>query len=418
MNQNEKLEILNEMLERCKASKFYRERLPRAPLRSLSELKRIPVTTREDLQRHSPFGLICVPHSELFQYHESFGTTGDPTSAWFTRQDFKDNVKEATRWGVGFNEDDIVLVRFPYAISSIAHIVHAAAQSKRACVIPASSRSTVSPFPRIVSMMRKLGVTILACLPLQAVLIAETAELLGLQPDRDFPSLRAICTAGETMPRGKRKLIESLWGVPVFDNYGMTEIGSAVIDCEFGRPHALEDYFIFEVLGEDLKNDAKPGQTGYLVATTLRKRAMPLIRYLTGDRARIVKDECPCGSSTSLQIRGRREDTIAVGGKVMDLWDLDEIVSKFPCRRFWVVGPVIGGLHFVVEEEKPGDSVTPGLVSELESKYMMRFKVDVVPKGTLYDRSDLLSVGVVGKPRYIYSTLEMEERSYLKSARL
>lgn len=418
MKVQDQLELLNRVLENCKVSPFYRERVPDHPLRSLEELNKIPLTTKEDLRRRSPFDLICVPRADLYQYHETFGTTGVPVATWFTREDLRDNAREITRCGVNLNEDDIVLVRFPYAISAVAHMFHAAAQMKHACVIPASARSTVSPFPRVVNMLRQLEVTVLACLPLQVVLIAETAELLGLQPARDFPHLRAICTAGEPLSPGRRKMLEALWGVPVFDFYGMAEIGTAVVDCEFQTPHPLEDYFIFELLEDDLRTPVKPGELGHLVITTLKKRATPFIRYLTGDRARVVEKECPCGRELSLEVHGRREDTFAVGSQVLDLWDLDEIVYNLPCRRFWVVGHEPEGLKFVVEEEKSGGGVDPEIIGALESRYRMKINVEIVPKGTLYDRSELLEVGVVGKPQYLYSAQEMQQKKYLKSCKV
>lgn len=419
MNPEEKLARLNEVLRHAKASPFYRDRLPERRLRSLEELTRIPLTTKEDLRGASPFGLVCVPQEELYQYHESFGTTGAPVSAWLTGDDFAANAWSLARaWGVALNEHDTVLIRFPYAISTVAHLVHAAAHMMRACVIPADARSTVSPFPRVVGLLRKLEVTVLACLPLQAVLIAETAELLGLRPNRDFPRLRAICTGGEPLPPGRRALIQEIWGVPLYDNFGMTEIGAAVLDCEFGRPHPLEEQFLFELLEEDLVTRARPGAIGQLAVTTLARRAAPVIRYLTGDRARLVQEACACGRPSSLEIRGRREHAVTVDGRVLDLWDLDAIVAHLPCRRFWVAGPIPGGLHFVVEDEGQGGALSREASERLEDKYGMKLRFEYVPRGTLYDRNDLLSLGTVGKPQYVYTAQEMEEKRYLRTAKV
>ncbi|HBF40148.1 MAG TPA: CoF synthetase, partial [Firmicutes bacterium] len=303
------------------------------------------------------------------------------------------------------------------AISNIAHLVTAAAHLCQSCVVPAGARSTVSPFPRVVSLLRKLKVTVLACLPIQALLIAETAELMGFDPKVDFPDLRSLCTAGEPLSPAKRKVLTGIWGVPVYDNYGMTEIGAAVVDCEYGRPHPLEDYFLFEILQDDLKNHAEPGETGFLVVTTLRRNGTPMIRYLTGDRARLTEEECSCGNIRKLEIHGRIEHTIMVESRRFDLWDLEEIVFQLPCRRFWAVGPVPGGLHFVIENESDSE-VSPELLRELEETYEVKIQVTVVPKGTLYDRDELLSIGVVGKPQYIYTAQEMAEQKYLKSARI
>lgn len=408
----ERLQTLNQVILQCKNSTFYRNRLPSEPLASLDELKQLPLTTPADVKKNSPLGFICVNKKELFQYHETFGTTGIPASTWLTREDLLDNAREVNESGINFTEDDTVLIRFPYAISAIAHVMHTAAQMKNACVIPVSSRSTISPFPRVVDMLKRLEVTVLAGLPLQALQIAEAAELMGFKPDRDFPNLRAILTAGEPLTTGRRKLLESIWGVPVIDIYGMAEIGTAITDCQYGRGHLLEDYFIFELLDEDLKTEVKPGQLGYLVVTTLRKRANPVIRYLTGDRAKKIDVKCQCGKPFSIEVHGRKDDVIKLGDKVFDLWDIEDIVADFPCRRFWVAGPYREGLQFVVEEEKPGDRIDSKLIKQLENKYSLKLDVEVVPKGTLYDRSELLSVGAVGKPRYLYSAAEMYEKVY------
>ncbi len=417
MQTQEQLAAINRTLAHCRNAAFYKKRIPQHPLASLEELKKIPLTTKANLRQHSPFGLLSVPRSELYQYHESFGTTGIPVSSWFTREDIEDIANVLKDWGVKFQQNDRVLIRFPYAISSPAHLVQAAAQAQGACVIPASSRSTVSPFPRIVNLLQKLEVTVLAGLPLQMVLIAETAEILGLNPRKDFPHLRAICTAGEALPKPRRQLIESIWGKPVYDHYGMTELGPVIVDCEYQVPHIQDNYFYCELLGNDLQSEVKPGDIGYLVITSLRRRGSPLIRYITGDRARLIEGECSCGKNTSMQIQGRQEDRITVNDREMDRWDLENIVAALPCRRFWAAGPSKGGIHLVVEQENSDDKIGNELIEILENRYRMKLMIEIVPRGALYDRSELLAIGVVGKPQYIFTAEEMEQKAYLNLVR-
>lgn len=419
MTPEETLQALNRTIEIGRRCDLYRDRLPGHPLRSLEELRDIPLTTKEDLREASPFGLLCLPVRDLYQYHETFGTTGTPVSSWYTRQDLEDNAREiACQSGVNFTGEDVVLIRFPYAISSAAHVFHEAVHLTGACVVPASSRSTVSPFPRILDLMRKLHVTVLAGLPLQALLLAETAELLGVAPQKDFPSLRAICTAGESLSPARRALLASIWGVPLFNFYGLTELGNVAADCECGRLHVARDHFIVELLADDAKTSAEPGEIGHLVVTSLRRQAAPTIRYFTGDRARWVPEECPCGRGMSLEVRGRDQDVIKTAARSFDLWDLEEIVSHLPSRRFWVVAPTGQGLHFVVEQEAGKNPVPPGLVGLLADKYQVELAIDIVPKGTLYDRGELLQVSEVGKPKYIYTEDELRRSEHVKTARL
>jgi phenylacetate-CoA ligase len=72
----------------------------------------------------------------------------------------------------------------------------------------------------------------------------------------------------------------------------------------------------------------------------------------------------------------------------------------------------------VVEEEKPGTPVALELLTRLEKAFQIKLAVTVVPPGTLYDREDLLSVGVVGKPQYIYTAEDLARQKYLKSVRV
>ncbi|MDH7480185.1 MAG: hypothetical protein QHH02_09245, partial [Syntrophomonadaceae bacterium] len=80
MKPQARLDLLNQVLKDSMVAPFYRRRLDGRPLASLEEISRLPLLTRDDLQRHSPFGLVCVPREELYQYHESFGTTGAPVA--------------------------------------------------------------------------------------------------------------------------------------------------------------------------------------------------------------------------------------------------------------------------------------------------------------------------------------------------
>ena len=59
--------------------------------------------------------------------------------------------------------------------------------------------------------------------------------------------------------------------------------------------HLRENHVIAEIVAPDGTPLAE-GEFGELVITTIGMEAMPLIRYRTGDRARIIPAPCPCGS--------------------------------------------------------------------------------------------------------------------------
>ena len=401
MRTPDRLAALNRVLQHAQSSAFYAARLPSAPLRSLEELQQVPFTTKEDVRRQSPRGLVCVPDSDLLQYHESSATTGAPVSIWFSERDLAEIRSHFAELGAGFTRGDRALIRFPYALSTIGHFYHMAVQHKGACVIPADSRSSITPLRRVVDLMQRLQITVLATIPQSAVMLAEAAEMAGLDPRRDFPHLRTICCAGEPLTPHRRALLEELWGVRAFDNYGMTETGPQAMDCAEGRMHPWEDEFLMEVLDDRREREVAPGETGQLVVTSLTRRATPMIRYLTGDRVRRLEQPCACGRSTTLEIRGRAEETVWVRGKPFDLWTLEAILARLPSRRFWRVAPTAGGLHFVVERERSEDRVAPDVLASLEREYGVGVQVEIVPRGTLYDRNEPISFGMSGKPVYV-----------------
>ncbi|EYF01225.1 phenylacetate--CoA ligase family protein [Chondromyces apiculatus] len=401
MSASSQLAAINQVLEHARSSDFYRGRLPEGPVQSWDDFRRIPFITKEDVRRQSPHGLVCVPGDALSQYHESSATTGEPVSAWYTNRDLSEIRERFAQWGVGFRGGERVLVRFPYALSTIGHFVHAAAQHAGACVIPADSRTTVTPLPRVVELLRRLDITVLATLSLSAVMVAETAEMAGLDPRRDFPRLRAICCAGEPLSPSRRRLLEEIWGIPVYDNYGMTETGPQAMDCQARRLHPWQDQFLMEILDDRLEQEVAPGETGELVVTSLTPRAMPMIRYQTGDRGRRLEEPCACGEDATLEIRGRAADTVWIGERPFDQWTLEAIVSELPSRRFWRVTPTKGGLRFVVERERDEDRIEPDLLWRLEQTHGTRLSVELVPKGTLYDRREQIAFGMSAKPIYI-----------------
>ena len=77
-------------------------------------------------------------------------------------------------------------------------------------------------------------------------------------------------------------------------------IGAGCRSCD--GLHVPEDHLLVEVL-DDGGVSVAPGEKGELVVTTLRREAMPLIRYRIGDVTAMVPEPCPCGR-THVRIKG------------------------------------------------------------------------------------------------------------------
>src|SRR5262245_24808814 len=72
---------------RARGSALYRERLAHVRIRSIADLRALPLTTRADLQRAGVDGTRAVPLEAVCHYGESSGTTGISNSTWLTVDD-------------------------------------------------------------------------------------------------------------------------------------------------------------------------------------------------------------------------------------------------------------------------------------------------------------------------------------------
>ena len=132
-----------------------------------------------------------------------------------------------------------------------------------------------------------------------------------------------------------------------------------------------------------------------------------MIRYLTGDRARVLNTKCPCSKEPTIEILGRKSNVIQLGSIDFDQMEIEEMISYLPCRRFWAVGTFKDSLTFFVEKESESDQLPPGIVEEWQRRYGVKVKIHIVEKGILYDRNERQSFGVKAKPRYLLSEEEI-----------
>ena len=127
-----------------------------------------------------------------------------------------------------------------------------------------------------------------------------------------------ICTAEKMYPH-HRELFDQVFKCPVVDEYGSAENGIIAFQCRHGNMHLMADHLCVEFLDEN-DRPVPPGTPGRIVTTDLSTRAMPLIRYDTGDIGKPSDRQCGCGINLPLMeiVEGRKEDFIrTIDGKLV-----------------------------------------------------------------------------------------------------
>jgi phenylacetate-CoA ligase len=299
---------------------------------SLADLVRIPFTVKDDLRAAYPYDLFAAPMRDIVRVHSSSGTTGQITVVGYTQGDIDRwaDLMARTYACAGVSSDDVVQVTYGYGLFTGGLGAHYGSERLGALTVPVSGGNT----RRQVQILKDFGVTVLACTPSYALLIAETALEMGIDV-HDLP-LRVGVFGAEPWSENMRKQIEQAMGITAIDIYGLSEVMGPGVASECVHQdglHVFEDHFLIEIVNPDTLEPVPDGTYGEVVFTTLTKEGIPVIRYRTRDISRIVPGNCPCGRTFRRieRITGRTDDMLIIRG-----------VNVFPSQIEQVLAGVTG----------------------------------------------------------------------------
>ena len=351
----------------------YREKMDAAgikpaDIRSLTDLRHLPYTTKDDLRDNYPFGLFATPMDDVIRVHASSGTTGKSTVVGYTQADITlwASVIARCLMMAGVTRGDMVHNAYGYGLFTGGLGAHYGIEALGATVIPVSGGNS----RRQVTIMRDFGSTVLMSTPSYALNLADAMSDAGISPD-DL-KLRVGIHGAEPWSENMREEVERKLGIKALDIYGLSEvIGPGVsMEClhsERGM-HVLEDNFLPEVIDPETLEPLAYGETGELVFTTLTKEAFPLIRYRTKDISRLFLEPCGCGRTLVRmdKVTGRTDDMLIIRG-----------VNVFPSQVEHVLMGIEGvEPHYQIEVSREGNlDVMAVLVEVSEHTFADEIKV-------------------------------------------
>lgn len=280
-------------------SAFYRERLPAGEIESLAGFAALPFTMPEDLRVHGA-RLLCVRPNEVERVVtlRTSGSTGAPKRIFSTAEDQELTVEYFRHGMSGYvRAGDLVMSVLPgNSPGSLNDLLSRGLERMGAHLLQFGYPSD-KDLPRLTETLLSRPVSSLVG-PVSAIARAVSySERAGLAPalaDR----IESVLLSAEYVPESSRELIARAWRCRVNEQYSMTETGytGPVSCCVPGAYHVWEAGLYYEIIDPDSGEVLPEGEYGEVVVTTLLRRAMPLIRYRTGDRSRFVPGACACGS--------------------------------------------------------------------------------------------------------------------------
>ncbi len=299
---------------------FYRQALQEkgiAPdsIQSLSDLSRLPFTSKQDFRDNYPLGLLAVPMEQICRVHASSGTTGKPVVAPYTANDLRmwTEVMARTLTSAGVTKNDVLQNAYGYGLFTGGLGFHYGGERVGATVIPTSTGNT----KRQLMLIQDLGTSVITCTPSYSLILAEAAKEIGL--DLRLTKLRLGVFGAEPWSEQMRKDIEATLPIQAMDIYGLTEIVGPGVSVECPHKcglHVFEDHFLPEIVNPQTGEPLPYGETGELVFTTLTKEAQPVIRFRTRDITSLNPEPCKCGRTMvrMKKVTGRTDDMLKIRG--------------------------------------------------------------------------------------------------------
>ena len=296
-------------------------------LKQLSDLKKFPFTTKQDLRANYPYGMFAVPMDRIVRIHASSGTTGKPTVVGYTKRDIQTWADVCARsiYASGGRRGMKVHVAFGYGLFTGGLGVHYGAEKLGCPAIPVSGGMTERQIKLIVDFEPE----IIAVTPSYMLAILDEFRAQGVDPAKS--SLRIGIFGAEPWTNAMRGEIEQTFDMHAVDIYGLSEvIGPGVanecVETKDG-PHVWEDHFYPEIINPETGAVLPDGETGELVFTSLTKEGMPVVRYRTRDLTRLLP-----GTARSMRriekITGRSDDMMIVRGVNVFPTQIEELILK------------------------------------------------------------------------------------------
>ena len=284
---------------------FEQHALSPSTFRGIDALAGLPILNKWELLEHESElrAEVLPPGETIFSDFKSSGTTGRPTRVRMTARSYAMFTLLTQRHYRWFRFDPgrtLAAILAPETLPRQADGSPSATGvtvrnprwryvGKAFDTGPSVAFSRANPLARQIQWLRSERPDYLVSYP---GILEEQAFAIPDGPPVD--SLKGLMGISSQMTPGMRRRIETSFGIPVHQSYGLNEIGIVAGRCEAGRYHIHAEHCVVEIVDHD-GQPCVPGATGRIVVTGLQNAAMPLLRYDTDDTAEVVAGPCACG---------------------------------------------------------------------------------------------------------------------------
>ena len=318
---------------------------PKLDFLKLEDIEKIPILTKFEAKKnkHKLFNPKFAKSS--FPMRTS-GSTGEPfevavyTKAWEVEQSV---IWRHWKWG-GYNfRDEMAIIR-SYSPKKGEPLIKS--DSIRKFTYYSPFHLNEENLESYITTIIKRKTKIIRGYPSSILTLAQYVKKNGI----NIPTLKLVLTASEALNDVDREFIESSLKTKISNHYGLAEVCVMMGDCEKHElMHNYDEYGYLELLKTDNEKFKK------IIGTNLHNKAMPLIRYETGDLAEITNSHCSCGRNLIgiKNIIGRSDSNILTpeGFKIptVNFYTLFESYQKI--NRWQIIQHKINLIEVIISTE-------------------------------------------------------------------
>lgn len=344
------LENIGKQIEYARSnSKFYKEKfLDYGDLKNLDwpSFEQLPFTTQPEVALQSS-DFLCIPPRDVERIAQvlTSGTGGTPKRLYFSADDIASTqLYFATGMNFLVKKGEKTVIYFPgTGENGVSDVLRKAVND-----IGVEGYLANGVYDIEKAIKEGEGAECYCGMPIQLYRLCKKAP--HLKP-------KSVLLSADYIPQIVVENMKKIWGCDIYPHYGMTEMGLGfAVDCPHHNGMHLRNADIYlEVIDPKTGRVLPEGEIGELVFTTIRRQAMPIIRYRTGDIGRMVPADrvCGCGNTMPMLevVYGRGRDNVLTDG-----------VNGF-------------GVHILEEELFQNDDISDFVVRKTEDGYQVELEV-------------------------------------------
>lgn len=360
---------------------FAENKIDITKIKTLEDLRQIPVTTKKDLQLNNQ-DFICVPLTKVIDYVTTSGTLGDPVTFALTENDLQRLAyNEASSFIMaGCSSTDIMQLMTTIDRRFMAGLAYFLGARELGCGVVRVGNG----IPELQwDTIFRVKPTFCMVVPSFIMKLIDYAKKNNISY-HNLSLKKALCI-GETLRNTDGSLstlgekIANQWPeLELYSTYASTEMQTSFTECRHHNGcHLPPDLIIVEFL-DDNNNPVPEGEPGEVTITNIGVDGMPLVRFKTGDVCIHYNDKCLCGRNTTRlsSVLGRKGQMIKFKGTTLYPPALFDILDNIPDVENYIVEVFTNSLGTDQIQIKIGsNNHTEAFIKQIKDIFRSRVRV-------------------------------------------